>query len=82
MQSDKATVDPAEVARFERVARETLEYLLRLATAPLQPELRGKRFARVRYFFSFYALVDLVAIAPFYFASLVPVTDFGKASAI
>ena len=51
----------------------TLEYLLRLATAPLLPELRGQRFARLRYMFSFYALVDLVAIAPFYFASLVPV---------
>jgi len=51
----------------------TLEYLLRLATAPLLPELRGQRFARLRYMLSFYALVDLVAIAPFYFASLVPV---------
>lgn len=51
----------------------TVEYLLRLATAPLHPELRGKRFARLRYFFSFYALVDLVAIAPFYFASMVSV---------
>ena len=51
----------------------TIEYLLRLATAPLQPELQGKPFARVRHFFSFYALVDLVAIAPFYFASMVSV---------
>lgn len=51
----------------------TVEYLLRLATAPLQPELRGKRFARIRHFFSFYALVDLIAIAPFYFASVVNV---------
>ena len=51
----------------------TVEYLLRLATAPLRPELQGKPFARVRYFFSFYALVDLVAIAPFYFSSLVSV---------
>ena len=51
----------------------TIEYLLRLATAPLQPELRGKSFARVRYFFSFYALIDLVAIVPFYFASVVSV---------
>lgn len=49
----------------------TVEYLLRLATAPLQPEMQGKRFARLRHFFSFYALVDLIAIAPFYFASLV-----------
>ena len=51
----------------------TVEYLLRLATAPLHPDFAGKRFARVRYFFSFYALVDLVAIAPFYFARVVDV---------
>ena len=51
----------------------TVEYLLRLATAPLHPDYAGKRFARIRYFFSFYALVDLVAIAPFYFARVVDV---------
>jgi len=49
----------------------TLEYLLRLGAAPHDPELAGKRFARVRHIFSFYALVDLAAIAPFYFASFV-----------
>ena len=51
----------------------TVEYLLRLATAPMHPDFAGKPFARVRYFFSFYALVDLVAIAPFYFAQVVTV---------
>ena len=51
----------------------TVEYLLRLATAPLHPDFAGQRFARIRYFFSFYALVDLVAIAPFYFARVVDV---------
>ena len=49
----------------------TLEYLLRLGAAPHDPELAGKPFARVRHIFSFYALVDLAAIAPFYFASFV-----------
>lgn len=49
----------------------TVEYLLRLLTAPLEPEFAGRRFARLRYAFSFYALVDLVAIAPFYFAGFV-----------
>ena len=49
----------------------TLEYLLRLAAAPYDPEYAGQRFARLRHVFSFYALVDLVAIAPFYFASFV-----------
>jgi len=46
----------------------TLEYMLRLATAPLDPEFAGSRFPRLRYIFSFYALVDLLAIAPAYIA--------------
>jgi voltage-gated potassium channel len=53
------------------VAVFSIEYLLRLATAPFDPEFAGKRFARVRYALSFYALVDLLAIAPFYFAGFV-----------
>jgi voltage-gated potassium channel len=53
------------------VAVFTVEYLLRLATAPLDPEFAGKRFARLRYATSFYAMVDLLAIAPFYFAGFV-----------
>ncbi|MEY3766849.1 MAG: ion transporter [Betaproteobacteria bacterium] len=51
----------------------TVEYLLRLGAAPHDPEWAGKPFARIRYVFSFYALVDLIAIAPFYFASVVAV---------
>jgi len=54
------------------VAIFTIEYFLRLATAPLDPEYAGKKFARLRYATSFYALVDLIAIAPFYLASFVP----------
>jgi hypothetical protein len=53
------------------VAIFTLEYFLRLATAPLDPEYAGKKFARLRYATSFYALVDLIAIAPFYLAIFV-----------
>lgn len=53
------------------VAVFSIEYLLRLATAPFDPEFAGKRFARIRYALSFYALVDLLAIAPFYFAGFV-----------
>lgn len=53
------------------VAVFTLEYMLRLITAPLDPEFAGKRFARLRYATSFYAVVDLLAIAPFYFAGFV-----------
>ncbi len=47
----------------------TVEYLLRLGAAPHDPEWSGKPLARLRHVFSFYALVDLIAIAPFYFAS-------------
>ncbi len=41
----------------------TLEYVLRLATAPMQAEFQGKRFARLRYVLSFHALIDLIATA-------------------
>jgi voltage-gated potassium channel len=51
----------------------TVEYLLRLAVAPLDPQYAGQRWARWRHFFSFYALVDLIAIAPFYFSNWVVV---------
>ena len=51
----------------------TAEYVLRVATAHLHPDFAGKSFPRVRYAFSFYALIDLVAIAPFYFARFVDV---------
>jgi voltage-gated potassium channel Kch len=51
----------------------TLEYVLRVSTAHLNPEFAGKSFPRLRYAFSFYALVDLIAIAPFYFARFVEV---------
>lgn len=46
----------------------TIEYLLRLATAPYDPQFAGSKFPRIRYIFSFYALVDLLAIAPAYLA--------------
>lgn len=52
------------------VAVFTLEYLLRLATAPWEAEYAGQRFARWRHAMSFYALVDLLAIAPFYFSGM------------
>ena len=49
----------------------TVEYLLRLGASAHDPLYAGKKWARVRYFFSPYALIDLVAIAPFYFAYMV-----------
>ncbi len=51
----------------------TAEYVLRVATAHLHPDYAGKSFPRLRYAVSFYALVDLIAIAPFYFARFVEV---------
>ncbi len=51
----------------------TAEYVMRVATAHLNPDYAGKSFPRLRYAFSFYALVDLIAIAPFYFARFVDV---------
>ena len=50
------------------VAIFSIEYLLRLFTAPVHPEFAGHRFPRLRYALSFYAVVDLVAILPFYFS--------------
>ena len=51
----------------------TAEYVMRVATAHLHPDYAGKSFPRLRYAFSFYALIDLIAIAPFYFARFVDV---------
>jgi len=51
----------------------TAEYVLRVATAHLHPDYAGKSFPRLRYALSFYALIDLIAIAPFYFARFVDV---------
>ena len=48
----------------------SVEYLLRLLTASVHPEFAGRRFPRLAYAFSFYAVVDLIAIAPFYFSLL------------
>ena len=39
----------------------------------MHPDYAGKSFPRLRYAFSFYALIDLIAIAPFYFARFVDV---------
>lgn len=50
----------------------TLEYFIRLWFAPLQKEYRGPVSGRIRYLFSFYALVDLIAILPFYLPLLIP----------
>jgi voltage-gated potassium channel len=51
----------------------TVEYVLRVFTANLSSEFSAKRYPRLSYAFSFYGLVDLVSIAPFYFSRFVDV---------
>ena len=46
----------------------TIEYLLRLYVAPEDPEFEG-RFSRFNFMKSPFAIIDLVAILPFYLAS-------------
>ena len=53
----------------------TLEYLLRFWCAPLKyPEMSAGK-ARVKYFFSFYGMVDLLAISPIILAFVFPNLD-------
>lgn len=50
----------------------TVEYLLRFWCAPLKyPEMSAGK-ARVKYFFSFYGMVDFLAISPIILASVFP----------
>jgi voltage-gated potassium channel len=55
------------------VAIFSVEYLLRVFTAPQLPEYAGRTFPRLRYIFSLYALLDIIAIAPFYLILFTPV---------
>jgi hypothetical protein len=38
-------------------------------------DIRGARWPRLAYIFSFYAIIDILAVAPFYIAQLVPAID-------
>lgn len=51
----------------------TAEYLLRIWTADLLYPERGKIKAKIKYIFSFMALIDLFAILPFYLPLLIPI---------
>jgi len=55
----------------------TIEYVLRIATADLLYPQSGKITSRIRYIFSPMALVDLVAILPFWLPMLLPGTMLG-----
>lgn len=59
--------DIASVAIF------TVEYLARLYLAPEDHEFRGKSSPRLSYMVSPFAIIDLVAILPFYLAAFVNV---------
>jgi len=51
----------------------TIEYLTRLYLAPEDQEFKSKRFARAAYVFSPFALIDFLAVAPFYFQAFLPI---------
>lgn len=55
----------------------TVEYALRIATADLLYPQSGKIRSRIRYIFSPMAVVDLVAILPFWLPMLLPGTMLG-----
>lgn len=48
----------------------TIEYILRLISAPLRYRSKSYFKSRLRYIFSFYGLVDFVAILPFLFVNI------------
>ncbi|MGI9132476.1 MAG: ion transporter, partial [Rhodoferax sp.] len=51
----------------------TVEYLLRLYLAPEDHEFRHRRFAHLRYVASPFAVIDFLAVAPFYLQAFLPV---------
>ncbi len=55
------------------VAIFSVEYGLRLLSATSHPEFAHKKYPRISYFFSFYAMIDFIAIFPFYFAQIAAV---------
>jgi len=53
----------------------TIEYLLRIWSSPNFEKNRKSRSGRIRYIFSFYGIIDLLAILPFYLQILLPGLD-------
>ena len=51
----------------------TAEYLTRLYLAPVDHEFKDKRFPSLRYIFSPFAIIDFLAIIPFYLQSFIAV---------
>ena len=55
------------------VAVFTVEYLVRLYLAPEDQEFGGRKFPRLRYIASPFAIIDFLAVAPFYLQAVMPV---------
>uniref|UniRef100_A0A7S1VPC1 Ion transport domain-containing protein n=1 Tax=Grammatophora oceanica TaxID=210454 RepID=A0A7S1VPC1_9STRA len=57
----------------------TIEFLIRFIGAPADPLFGGPEsnglFTRIRFIFSFYSIIDLFAILPFYYAIAFPAAD-------
>lgn len=51
----------------------SMEYLLRMWICTQNPAYRHPIFGRIRYFFSPFAIIDLIAIAPFLLPMVIPV---------
>ena len=51
----------------------SVEYLLRMWVCVLNPTYRHPLAGRIRYFFTPFAIIDLLAIAPFYLPMIIPV---------
>jgi len=51
----------------------TIEYLLRFYLAPEDEEFKKRKYARGSYFFSPFALIDLIAILPFFLQAFISV---------
>jgi hypothetical protein len=49
--------------------------MVALCTSAAMQHNRNARWPRLAYVFSFYAIIDILAVAPFYIAQLVPAID-------
>ena len=78
VKDDKGTMDFFEAFEFFSVLVFTIEYLLRLYAVG-EVELYGYHpvWGRLSWMTSFYAMVDLVSIAPWYFSKILPLGKNG-----
>jgi hypothetical protein len=51
----------------------TIEYLVRLYLAPEDPEFKARKHARLAYVRSPFAIIDFLAVAPFYLQAFLPI---------